>query len=111
VLRPCLTFAIAISLAGCVTNGVPPQHQNKKFHRADGKVLRDHPVLQKQSELDFAVCKGEANKAALTAQPIHVQGLVGVIAADQINAQRRSAVFDVLIGCMASKGYAFSIRD
>jgi hypothetical protein len=106
MLRIIPLLLTTLVLAGCQT-ALQKEIQDNRFARADGRSIHSSPALLAQAQLDVDYCKGEANKAALSAAPIYAQGIVGMIAADQVNQRRQEAVFDVMKGCMAGKGYAW----
>lgn len=94
-------FVASLALAGCQTNADRTAH----FERIDGRKLADHPELAKQAEQDYAICRGEGAKAALSAGTIHYSGVAGSIMADQVRASNTDKVTMVMEGCFASRGY------
>lgn len=106
MLRIISLVLATLALAGCQT-ALQKEIQDNRFSRADGRSIRSSHSLLTQAQLDLEYCKGEANKAALSAAPIYARGVVGMIAAEQVNQQRQEAVFDVMKGCMAGKGYVW----
>lgn len=74
-----------LSLVGCAA--APPS----KWVRLDG-----NPATDQQFEIDSTICRGEMQKARLTAQPTD-----SVVAA----YQRGKAEREVFAGCMAGHGY------
>ncbi|MBB3020656.1 hypothetical protein FHR70_003742 [Microvirga lupini] len=102
--------AVALGLAGCQTTA-DQQQPKKVFVRADGQSIRGNPRLEQQAELDKTICIGETQKAAVGMSPIYYRGVVGAIQAGMIENQRQSALLDVAIGCMASKGYVVSTEE
>jgi hypothetical protein len=109
MLRIILPAFATLVLTGCQTT-LQKEIQDNRFNRADGQLIRSSPTLLTQAQLDLEYCKGEANKAALSAAPIYARGIVGMIAADQVNQRRQEAVFDVMKGCMAGRGYVWGPR-
>jgi hypothetical protein len=87
---------ITVNLAACNPNA------GKIWMRTDGRSVSSTPELAKQYELDAAICKGEMQKAGLSAGTNYYNGLVPAIAEEQ---RRGGAMSDVARGCMAQRGY------
>lgn len=78
-----LVVALALGLAGCAG-----QPTSTRFDRLDGKHIETEQLKQ-----DMLVCRGEAQKASLSAA-----GATGI----------GYAVSDVYTGCLAGKGYVMT---
>ncbi len=93
-------FAIAASsiiwLAGCAPA------VNNIWVRTDGQPVRNNAALEQQYAIDAEICKGEAQKANLSAGTNYYRGLVAAVAED---VRRDNVMVDVAKGCMASRGY------
>lgn len=80
-----IALVLLAMLAGCATQ------KEAGWVRADGKVIVDQQFL-----MDRTICRGEMQKAALTAHPPDGVG----------QAYRRGkAEGEVFLGCMAQRGY------
>lgn len=74
-----------------------------RFDRLDG---RSDPVAHLQFQQDDAICKGEVAKAQATAAPIYSgRSLADAIEAGMLDAQRNQALRQIMVGCMAARGY------
>lgn len=82
-MRKLVVLALALALAGCAG-----QPTSTKFTRMDGK-----PADVDQLKQDMLICRGEAQKASLSAA-----GATGI----------GYAVSDVYTGCLAGKGYVMT---
>jgi uncharacterized lipoprotein YajG len=91
-----LLLAVALALSGCATQAPPPHF-----------VHNGPPLPQYQLDADVAACVGRTNQTALMSPAALANGNdVGSIAVDFFNGQnRRQALDQVMIGCMAEKGY------
>lgn len=89
---------ICCFLASCQTTNDP-----YVWVRADGKRMANNPALQKQGQLDLAICQGEAGKSN-AAMPI-VVGQPNIYSMGVASGQRNAALNSIVIGCMAQRGY------
>ncbi|WP_454654717.1 hypothetical protein [Bosea beijingensis] len=93
---------VAIALASCQT----AQNSAPVLARIDGRSASSSPVLAAQAKQDMAICKGEANKASLSAPPVYYSlSLANNLAADQAIHSQRQKVISVYVGCMTGRGY------
>jgi hypothetical protein len=94
-VRFLLTIPAALALTACA--GAPDS--GPTWQRIDREEIT--PARQVQFERDELVCKGEANKAALSSTASACGGLYCLPAA----AGRANALDSVMAGCMAGRGY------
>ena len=91
--RALAVIIITLSLASCASTA----STRGTYKHIGGRVPDE------QFRMDSAVCRGEAEKANLSAGTNNAPGMWGAA-----EAQRRgSAVEAVMDGCMAGKGYVF----
>jgi hypothetical protein len=84
-------------IAACTTRTI------MRFDRFDGRV---DPAAHLQFQQDDAICKGEVAKAQALAAPIHMgPGLAGAMEAGMLEGQRNQALQQMMVGCMAQRGY------
>jgi uncharacterized lipoprotein YajG len=71
--------------------------------RVNGDRVTGNAVLEHTYRTDYAVCMGERQKAALSGVTAYggSGGLAGIIASED----RSTAADQVLVGCLAQKGY------
>ncbi|PTM41710.1 hypothetical protein [Bosea sp. 124] len=63
-----------------------------------------------QFQQDDAICKGEVAKAKAIAAPIYMgRSLVDAMEADMLEGQRNNALRQIMVGCMAQRGYSMTI--
>jgi len=70
--------------------------------RTDGQAMRGNAALEQQYAIDAEICKGDAQKANLSAGTNYYGGLVANISED---IRRGHVITDVAKGCMAGRGY------
>lgn len=80
----------AFLLSSCAQN-------RTTFIRTDGQDIRSSVALQQQHQIDMEVCRGEAQRASLSAGA----SFAGI----HEEIQRMKSTEAVGNGCMASKGY------
>ncbi len=94
-------FVIAV-ICGAVTGCATPQPMG--YLRIDGKEMVGDAQLTTQFSTDKTICLGDMAKANLGGAVIPT-GNVLIDAGN--NAQRRNDANQVMIGCMAQRGYKF----
>jgi len=82
--------ALLCLLSACAVN-------RETFIRTDGQDIQRSAVLQQQREIDLAVCRGEAERASLSAG--------AQFAGIHEEIQRVKSSVEVGKGCMATRGY------
>jgi hypothetical protein len=93
--------ALALTLSACTTRSV------MNFNRFDG---RTDPGALAQFQQDDAICKGEVAKAQTMAAPISSgRSLADAMEAGMLEGQRNSALRQIMVGCMAGRGYGMTI--
>ncbi len=98
-------FAVAIMLASVASACVP--RTAMRFDRYDG---RSDAVAVAQFQQDDAICKGEAAKAQAMAAPIHMgRSLADAMEAGMLEGQRNQALRQIMVGCMAGRGYSMTV--
>jgi hypothetical protein len=101
-LRPFMaTILILSAIPACTTRTV------MGFDRLDG---RTDPAAHLQFQQDDAICKGEVAKAQAIATPIYTGGsLASAMEAGMLDAQRNQALRQIMVGCMAARGYTMTL--
>lgn len=94
-------FIAAVLLFGpitaCTTRTV------MRFDRLDGRA---DPAAYLQFQQDDAICKGEVAKAQAIAAPIYSgNSMAGAMEAGMLEGQRNQALKQIMVGCMAQRGY------
>lgn len=98
-------FAIAIILASVASACVP--RTAMRFDRYDG---RSDAGAVAQFQQDDAICKGEAAKAQAMAAPIYMgRSLADAMEAGMLEGQRNQALRQIMVGCMAGRGYSMTV--
>ncbi len=78
-----------------------------RFDRLDG---RSDAGAVAQFQQDDAVCKGEAAKAQAMAAPIYMgRSLADAMEAGMLEGQRNQALRQIMVGCMAGRGYSMTV--
>jgi hypothetical protein len=97
-LRPFIAAILLLGpLTACTTRTI------MRFDRFDG---RTDPAAHLQFQQDDAICKGEVAKAQAIAAPIYTGGsLASAMEAGMLDAQRNQALRQIMVGCMAARGY------
>lgn len=99
------SFAIAIMLASALS--ACTTRTAMRFDRYDG---RSDAGAVAQFQQDDAICKGEAAKAQAMAAPIHMgRSLADAMEAGMLEGQRNQALRQIMVGCMAGRGYSMSV--
>lgn len=98
------SLVAAILLAGtacaCTTRTV------MRFDRFDG---RTDPAAAVQFQQDDAICKGEVARAQAVAAPIYTgRSLADAMEAGMLEGQRNAALRQIMVGCMAGRGYSMT---
>lgn len=76
------------------------------FNRLDGRT--DQAALA-QFHQDDAICKGEVAKAQAMAAPIYMgRSLADAMEAGMLEGQRNNALRQIMVGCMAQRGYTMT---
>lgn len=92
---------LSASLPACTTRTV------MNFKRLDGRF--DASAVA-QFQQDDAICKGEAAKAQAVAAPIYMgRSLVDAMEAGMLEGQRNNALRQIMVGCMAQRGYTMMV--
>lgn len=74
-----------------------------RFDRFDGRA--DAAAAQ-QFQQDDAICKGEVARAQAIAAPIPMgRSLSDAMEAGMLEGQRNAALRQIMVGCMAQRGY------
>jgi hypothetical protein len=95
------TAILALTLSACTTRSV------MNFNRLDGRV--DAGAIA-QFQQDDAICKGEVAKAQAMAAPIYMgRSLADAMEAGMMEGQRNNALRQIMVGCMAQRGYAMTL--
>jgi hypothetical protein len=95
---------VVIALAGCQTTAA--NRDGPVLMRTDGRSVGSSAALTAQFKQDATICKGEADKASLSAPPVYYSlSLANNLAADQALHNQRQKVVSVYVGCMAARGY------
>lgn len=77
------------------------------FNRLDG---RTDLAAVAQFEQDDAVCKGEVARAQAMAAPILMgRSLADAMEAGMLEGQRNVALRQIMVGCMAGRGYGMTV--
>ena len=98
-------LVIAIILA-CVASACVPRTA-MRFDRYDG---RSDAGAVAQFQQDDAICKGEAAKAQAMAAPIPMgRSLADAMEAGMLEGQRNQALRQIMVGCMAARGYSMTV--
>lgn len=91
---------LAGSAAACTTRTV------MRFDRFDG---RSDAAAAVQFQQDDAICKGEVAKAQAVAAPIYMgRSLADAMEAGMLEGQRNAALRQIMVGCMAGRGYSMT---
>lgn len=100
-LRPLITTILLLGpISACTTRTI------MRFDRFDG---RTDPAAHLQFQQDDAICKGEVAKAQAIAAPIYAGGsLASAMEAGMLDAQRTQALRQIMVGCMAARGYTMT---
>jgi hypothetical protein len=101
--QPRILGAILLLLAcsACTTRTV------MNFNRLDG---RSDAAALAQFQQDDAICKGEVAKAQAMAAPIHMgRSLADAMEAGMLEGQRNQALRQIMVGCMAQRGYSMTM--
>jgi hypothetical protein len=78
-----------------------------RFDRYDG---RSDASAVAQFQQDDAICKGEAAKAQAMAAPIYMgRSLADAMEAGMLEGQRNQALRQIMVGCMAGRGYSMTV--
>lgn len=78
-----------------------------RFDRYDG---RSDAGAVAQFQQDDTICKGEAAKAQAMAAPIHMgRSLADAMEAGMLEGQRNQALRQIMVGCMAARGYSMTV--
>lgn len=91
-----VSIILSLLLAGCAAG------PKTVLVRTDGQRITDNLALRQQVAIDSDICRGEANKANLSAGGNYFGGLAASIAE---NMRRNDASAAVAKGCMAARGY------
>ncbi|WP_376984672.1 hypothetical protein [Bosea sp. R86505] len=92
---------LSLSLSACTTRTV------MSFNRLDG---RSDATALAQFQQDDAICKGEVAKAQAMAAPIYMgRSLADAMEAGRLEGQRNSALRQIMVGCMAQRGYTMTV--
>ncbi|HEY5798143.1 MAG TPA: hypothetical protein VIU82_24325 [Bosea sp. (in: a-proteobacteria)] len=95
------TILLMLVLPACTTRTV------MNFNRLDGRT--DHAALA-QFQQDDAICKGEIAKAQAMAAPIYMgRSLADAMEAGMLEGQRNNAFRQIMVGCMAQRGYSMNV--
>jgi hypothetical protein len=95
--RIILPTVCAAALSGCATP-VP-----MLLVRTDGQHITGNAALTQQMELDKTICRGEAEKAGLSAGTNYYGGVAAI--GEEIRRDRSTNT--VAEGCLAQRGYAW----
>ena len=98
-----LLTAVSFSLlaSACTTRTV------MRFDRFDG---RTDPAAALQFQQDDAICKGEVARAQAVAAPIYMgRNLADAMEASMLEGQRNQALRQIMVGCMAGRGYNMTL--
>ena len=100
---PALVFAIILANAA----GACSPRTAMRFDRYDG---RSDAGAVAQFQQDDAICKGEAAKAQAMAAPIYMgRSLADAMEAGMLEGQRNQALRQIMVGCMAGRGYSMTV--
>lgn len=78
-----------------------------RFDRYDG---RSDAGAVAQFQQDDAICKGEAAKAQAMAAPIYMgRSLADAMEGGMLEGQRNQALRQIMVGCMAGRGYSMTV--
>jgi hypothetical protein len=92
---------LSVVLPACTTRTV------MSFNRLDG---RSDATALAQFQQDDAICKGEAAKAQAMAAPISMgRSLADAMEAGMLEGQRNNALRQIMVGCMAQRGYTMTV--
>lgn len=97
-MRKLIFILILLLLTSCAST------QKNIWVRTDGQPMVQNAALEQQYLIDAEICKGEAQRANLSAGTNYYSGLVANIAEDM---RRNNVIVDVAKGCMAGRGYMF----
>lgn len=97
-LRPLIASILVLGpITACTTRTV------MRFDRFDG---RSDPAAYLQFQQDDAICKGEVARAQAIAAPIYSgSSLADAMEAGVLEGQRNQALKQIMVGCMAQRGY------
>lgn len=99
--RSRLLIPTTLTLSACTTRSV------MNFNRFDGRADAGAAA---QFQQDDAICKGEVAKAQAMAAPIYMgRSLPDVMEAGMIEGQRNNSLRQIMVGCMAQRGYAMTM--
>lgn len=99
VALPAALFALLAS--ACTTRTV------MNFNRLDGRT--DSAAIV-QFQQDDAICKGEVAKVQAMAAPILMgRSLADAMEAGMLEGQRNAALRQIVVGCMAGRGYTMTL--
>lgn len=77
-----------------------------RFDRFDG---RTGPAAAIQFQQDDAICKGEVARAQAVVAPIYMgRSLADAMEAGMFEGQRNAALRQIMVGCMAGRGYSMT---
>ena len=77
------------------------------FNRLDG---RTDLAAEAQFQQDDAICKGEVARAQAMAAPILMgRSLADAMEAGMLEGQRNVALRQIMVGCMAGRGYSMTV--
>jgi hypothetical protein len=97
--------ACLLPLGACVST---QQNQPRMgFTRGDGRLISADEKLRKQFLMDWAICKADTDKVALTVPPVYWRGIGGMISASVVQQKQVAALVDIAKGCMAQRGYVY----
>lgn len=96
-----LALITAATLGACTTS-----RTLMRFDRFDG---RSDAAAVTQFQQDDAICKGEVARAQAMAAPIYSgRSLADAMEAGMLDAQRNQALRQIMVGCMAARGYSMT---
>ncbi|KRE11267.1 hypothetical protein ASE63_20125 [Bosea sp. Root381] len=92
---------LSVAIPACTTRSV------MNFNRFDG---RTDQAAAAQFQQDDAICKGEVAKAQAMAAPIYMgHSLADAMEAGMLEGQRTNALRQIMVGCMAQRGYSVTM--
>lgn len=93
-------FLLGTLASACTTRTI------MRFDRLDGRA---DPAAVAQFQQDDAICKGEVAKAQAVAAPIYMgRSLADAMEAGMLEGQRNGALRQIMVGCMAQRGYSMT---
>lgn len=88
-------------ISACTTRTV------MRFDRFDGRA---DSATYLQFQQDDAICKGEVARAKAIAAPIYSgSSLADAMEAGMLEGQRNQALKQIMVGCMAQRGYRMTL--